>query len=161
MHWSRISITNPKIIAVADPLSSHCAINYVQEVMAVNPLRPMQDRIQRNEQSITNAKASLHKENIRNTPRKRQVSEYDSFVDAACKKVRSEDNTDHLPPNNLDSDSTQLEKLICDMGSNVEKKFTTKFNTVITDRIKGEVSKVRDEIRGIEKQLFEIRFKLY
>ncbi|CAC5407385.1 unnamed protein product [Mytilus coruscus] len=45
--------------------------------------------------------------------------------------------------NNLGS---RLEKRISDIEGNVEKRLTVKFNTVINDRVKGEVAKLKAEI---------------
>ena len=41
-----------------------------------------------------------------------------------------------------------LEKRISDIEGNVEKRLTTKFNTVITDWIQNEVSKVKDDLNN-------------
>jgi rRNA-processing protein FCF1 len=41
----------------------------------------------------------------------------------------------------------RLGRRISDIESNVEKKLTAKFNTVITERVKGEVNKVKEEVR--------------
>ena len=48
---------------------------------------------------------------------------------------------------NLDSMGARLGRRISDIESNVEKKLTAKFNTVITERVKGEVNKVKEEVR--------------
>ena len=41
----------------------------------------------------------------------------------------------------------RLERRISDIESNVERKLTAKFNTVITERVKGEVNKVKEEVQ--------------
>ena len=41
----------------------------------------------------------------------------------------------------------RLGRRISDIESNVEKILTAKFNTVITERVKGEVNKVKEEVR--------------
>jgi rRNA-processing protein FCF1 len=48
---------------------------------------------------------------------------------------------------NLDSMGARLGRRISDIESNVEKILTAKFNTVITERVKGEVNKVKEEVR--------------
>ncbi|CAC5406643.1 unnamed protein product [Mytilus coruscus] len=161
MHWSRLGYTNPELIEVADPLSTNFATKYVKEVVAVNPLRPVHDKIEHEKQfiPITATKAIVHNKNIEPTPRKRQLSENDDEIDTLRKKSRGEND----PPleshrdnslinmisklsDSLDNVAFRLEKRITDIESNVERKLTAKFNTVITDRVKGEVSKVRDEV---------------
>lgn len=41
----------------------------------------------------------------------------------------------------------RLERRISDIESNVERKLTAKFNTVITERVKGEVNNVKEEVQ--------------
>ena len=48
---------------------------------------------------------------------------------------------------NLDSMGARLDRRISDIKSNVEKKLIAKFNTVITERVKGEVNKVKEEVQ--------------
>ncbi|CAG2255483.1 unnamed protein product [Mytilus edulis] len=164
MHWSRLGFTNPDLIEVADPLGTNFATEYVKEVMAANtPLIPVYDKIEHEEHflPVTATKAIVHNKIIENTPRKRQLSEHDDESDTLRKKSRGEND----PPlethkdnilismisklsDNLENVAFRLEKRITDIESNVERKLTAKFNTVITDRVKGEVSKVRDEIRS-------------
>ena len=47
---------------------------------------------------------------------------------------------------NVNSMGSRLEKKISDIEGNVEKRLTVKFNTVITDRVKNEVDKLKEEI---------------
>ena len=90
--------------------------------------------------------------NDKQTPRKRQLSESVECFET-CKKLRSES---EYPPveqdnilinmmkqltNNLNM-GERLEKRISNIESNLERKLTVKFNTVITDPVKGEVDKV-------------------
>jgi uncharacterized coiled-coil protein SlyX len=100
--------------------------------------------------------------NNKQTPRKRQLSDEDSGVEV-CKKIRNENEND--PPfidsstdnvlirmmsqlsSNLDSMGARLERRISDIESNVEKNLIAKLNTVITERVKGEVNKVKEKVR--------------
>lgn len=45
MQTSRLDYINPELIEVNELLSTNFATKYVKEVMAVNPLRPVLDKI--------------------------------------------------------------------------------------------------------------------
>jgi len=163
MILSKLGVTNPELVEVEDPLSQDIASDFVQRVMAATPLLPVENidiDTSRNERQIITTKAIVHTNN-KQTPRKKQLSDEDSGVEV-CKKIRSENEND--PPfidsskdnvliqmmsqlsSNLDSMGARLERRISDIESNVERKLTAKCNTVIMERVKEEVNKVKEEI---------------
>ena len=164
MIWSKLGVTNPELVEVEDPLSQDIASDFVQRVMAATSLLPVENiyiDTSRSERQIITTKAIVHTNN-KQTPRKRQLSDEDSGVEV-CKKIRNENEND--PPfidsstdnvlirmmsqlsSNLDSMGVRLERRISDIESNVEKNLIAKLNTVITERVKGEVNKVKEKVR--------------
>ncbi|VDI50688.1 Hypothetical predicted protein [Mytilus galloprovincialis] len=173
MIWSKLGITNPEIVDVENPLDREFASDYVQNVMALNPLFPVEniENIKQNDKQLKKTTAIIHSNITKQTPRKRQLSD-DSENTEPCKKVKP-DNIDHPPSNeqtytnnllidmisklslNVESMGTRLEKRISDMESNMERKLTVKFNTVITDRVKEEVGKAKKDIQKEMKVIKE------
>ena len=163
MIWSKLGISNPELLDAEDPLSQKIVSDYVQKVMMTTPLIPENDNNiinvvnEKKVQELT-TKVMIHN-NDKQTPRKRQLSESVECFET-CKKLRSES---EYPPveqdniiinmmkqlkNNLNNMGERLEKRISNIESNLERKLTVKFNTVITDRVKGEVDKVRNDINS-------------
>lgn len=173
MIWSKLGLSNPEIVDVEDPLDREFASDYVQNVMALNPLSPVKniENINQNYKQLKKTTAIMHSNNTKHTPRKRQLSD-DSENTEPCKKVKP-GHIDHPPSNgqtytnnllidmisklslNLDSMGTRLEKRISVMKSNIERKLTVKFNTVITDRVKEVVGKAKKDIQKEMKVIKE------
>ncbi|CAG2201731.1 unnamed protein product [Mytilus edulis] len=148
-----------------NPLSQIGAGDYVQTVMAPNSLVNINSQPGDYKSTVStiaevyNTPKSAHAHT--HTPRKRRLSESDETA-SENKKMKS---SGHPPValsdtvtfnalanmitnliesmNNLGS---RLEKRISEIEGNVEKRLTVKFNTVINDRVKGEVAKLKAEI---------------
>ncbi|VDI71637.1 Hypothetical predicted protein [Mytilus galloprovincialis] len=161
MILSKLAQNHQELVDIVDtgddPLSQSCAVDFVQNVMAVNPLFPVEEKL-----NLVSTTAIIEQQRtIIQTPRKRQLSESENEEERSCQSKKSKNGIEHPPfpennilitmisklSNNLDNMAERLEKRICDIESNVERKLTVKFNTVITDRIKGEVEQVRSELK--------------
>ena len=56
---------------------------------------------------------------------------------------------------NFNSVANRLEKRMCEIEGNVEKRLTVKFNTVIHDRVHKEVCQLKDQISTEVNELKE------
>ncbi|CAG2250065.1 unnamed protein product [Mytilus edulis] len=143
-----------------NPLSQIGAGDYVQTVMAPNSLVNINSQPGDYKSTVSTIAEVYNTPNSAptptHTPRKRRLSESEN------KKMKS---SGHPPialsdtvtfnalanmitnltesMNNLGS---RLEKRMSEIEGNVEKRLTVKFNTVINDRVKGEVAKLKAEI---------------
>ena len=169
-----------------NPLSQIGAGDYVQSVMATNKLITAVSENGECKKTVSTT-ADIHNADtsaLTNTPRKRRCS--DSQEISENKKMKSAHPPTDTTPNHNDSSSfnilasmiaklaenvnslgCKLEKRISDIEGNVEKRLTVKFNTVISDRVKNEVDKlkeeidsevnvVRDKVENLEKSYAEI-----
>ena len=153
-----------------NPMSQFGASDFVQTVMASSPLVNIEDKHNVSTYYTTvTAVADVHKtlSPSPKLPRKRHLSESDSeetIAENKKMKCSSPITSTPSPPfsdniqlsaivnmisklsDNFNSVANRLEKRMCEIEGNVEKRLTAKCNTVIHDRVHKEVCQLNDQI---------------